>query len=178
MAAVAQLPGLDGLLVNCSSPAAVAAALPVLKAAAPPGVRLGGYANAFKTTTSGGAGRGAVGECAAATRCCRISPIALAASAPPHAAPDWLAGGSRPGPSSAAAAQPLLPPPAEEYDTASGLILPEAYARHAQRWVQLGAGVVGGCCGVGPAHIAAIRRMLDSQTGAAAAAVAAAAAPP
>jgi hypothetical protein len=32
---------------------AVAAALPVLRAAVPPGVRLGAYANGFKTTTSG-----------------------------------------------------------------------------------------------------------------------------
>jgi len=32
---------------------AVTAALPSLKAAAPPGVRIGGYANGFQTTTSG-----------------------------------------------------------------------------------------------------------------------------
>lgn len=33
---------------------AVTAALPSLKAAVPPGVRIGGYANGFQTTTSGG----------------------------------------------------------------------------------------------------------------------------
>jgi S-methylmethionine-dependent homocysteine/selenocysteine methylase len=58
--AVAQLPGLAALLVNCSCPQAVGAALPVLAAAAPPGVLVGGYANGFKTTTSGGAAAGAV----------------------------------------------------------------------------------------------------------------------
>jgi len=44
---------------------AVTAALPVLAAAAPPGVRVGGYANGFKTTTSGGwvALMAAVGIC-------------------------------------------------------------------------------------------------------------------
>lgn len=56
--AVAQLPGLAALLVNCSCPQAVAAALPVLAAAAPPGVLVGGFANGFKTTTSGGAAAG------------------------------------------------------------------------------------------------------------------------
>lgn len=32
----------------------------------------------------------------------------------------------------------------------------EAMARHARRFVELGARIVGGCCGTGPAHIAAI----------------------
>lgn len=113
VAAVAQLPGLQVLLVNCCSPAAVTAALPVLRAAAPgPGVLVGGYANGFATPTS-----------------------------------EWLAGGS------SSDAPACLPP--EEYDS-EGLILPEAYAAHAKRWVAAGAAVVGGCCGVGPAHIAAV----------------------
>ncbi|PWG64035.1 homocysteine S-methyltransferase family protein [Sediminicurvatus halobius] len=33
---------------------------------------------------------------------------------------------------------------------------PDAYARHALGWVEQGATVVGGCCEVGPAHIAAL----------------------
>ena len=45
---------------------------------------------------------------------------------------------------------------------ADGLVLPEAYARHAQRWVELGASIVGGCCGVGPAHIALLRQQLPA----------------
>jgi S-methylmethionine-dependent homocysteine/selenocysteine methylase len=53
VAAVAELPGLEAVLVNCCSPQAVTAALPVLQAAAPPGVRIGGYANGFRVSTSG-----------------------------------------------------------------------------------------------------------------------------
>ena len=50
---MAELPGLEAVLVNCCSPQAVTAALPVLQAAAPPGVRIGGYANGFRVSTSG-----------------------------------------------------------------------------------------------------------------------------
>lgn len=39
---------------------------------------------------------------------------------------------------------------------------PAAYAEHALRWVEQGATVVGGCCEVGPAHIAAITERLTS----------------
>ena len=38
---------------------------------------------------------------------------------------------------------------------------PEAYADHALRWVEGGATIVGGCCEVGPQHIAALRDRLD-----------------
>ena len=38
---------------------------------------------------------------------------------------------------------------------------PEAYADYALGWVELGAAIVGGCCEVGPAHIAAIARRLE-----------------
>ncbi|MEM7498005.1 MAG: homocysteine S-methyltransferase family protein, partial [Pseudomonadota bacterium] len=37
---------------------------------------------------------------------------------------------------------------------------PEAYAEHAMRWVGMGARIVGGCCEVGPAHIAEIAARL------------------
>ncbi|MBI2896372.1 MAG: homocysteine S-methyltransferase family protein [Deltaproteobacteria bacterium] len=40
---------------------------------------------------------------------------------------------------------------------------PELYAEAALRWVALGATVVGGCCGTGPEHIAAIVRRLRSR---------------
>jgi S-methylmethionine-dependent homocysteine/selenocysteine methylase len=39
-----------------------------------------------------------------------------------------------------------------------------AYARHAKRWQELGATVVGGCCGTGPGHIARLRALIDSRT--------------
>lgn len=37
---------------------------------------------------------------------------------------------------------------------------PEAYADHVMYWVELGATIVGGCCEVGPAHIAEIAKRL------------------
>jgi hypothetical protein len=45
--------------------------------------------------------------------------------------------------------------PADEYD-ASGIITPKAYAAHAQNWAAAGAELIGGCCGVGPQHMAAV----------------------
>jgi S-methylmethionine-dependent homocysteine/selenocysteine methylase len=37
---------------------------------------------------------------------------------------------------------------------------PERYAEEARRWRQLGACILGGCCGTGPAHIAALSALL------------------
>jgi methionine synthase I (cobalamin-dependent) len=34
---------------------------------------------------------------------------------------------------------------------------PEQYAEHAERWLDLGVSIVGGCCGTTPAHIRAVR---------------------
>lgn len=39
-----------------------------------------------------------------------------------------------------------------------GVAPPEEYALHSRGWRQLGAQALGGCCGVGPEHIAALRR--------------------
>jgi homocysteine S-methyltransferase len=39
---------------------------------------------------------------------------------------------------------------------------PAAYADHVMRWVDQGASIVGGCCEVGPAHIAEIARRLQA----------------
>jgi homocysteine S-methyltransferase len=39
---------------------------------------------------------------------------------------------------------------------------PEAYAAEAARWLDLGARIVGGCCGTTPEHTRAVRRLLDS----------------
>jgi S-methylmethionine-dependent homocysteine/selenocysteine methylase len=38
---------------------------------------------------------------------------------------------------------------------------PEAYAAHARHWLEVGATAVGGCCGTRPAHIAALRALVD-----------------
>ena len=37
---------------------------------------------------------------------------------------------------------------------------PDVYATHAMGWIDLGATIVGGCCEVGPAHIAALARAI------------------
>ena len=39
-------------------------------------------------------------------------------------------------------------------------LTPASYAEYARQWLQSGAGVIGGCCEVGPAHIAAVRDMI------------------
>jgi homocysteine S-methyltransferase len=40
-------------------------------------------------------------------------------------------------------------------------VTPSHYCEHAARWLDLGARIVGGCCGTTPKHIAALREMLD-----------------
>ena len=39
---------------------------------------------------------------------------------------------------------------------------PEVYAADVARWIDMGASIVGGCCEVGPAHIARLRELIDS----------------
>jgi methionine synthase I (cobalamin-dependent) len=39
---------------------------------------------------------------------------------------------------------------------------PAEFADDALEWIECGARIVGGCCGVGPEHIAATRRVLES----------------
>lgn len=36
-----------------------------------------------------------------------------------------------------------------------------AYLTHVQQWIELGTSIIGGCCGTGPHHIAAISRWLE-----------------
>jgi homocysteine S-methyltransferase len=43
-------------------------------------------------------------------------------------------------------------------------IEPEAFADRAQEWIAAGATIVGGCCGTGPEHIAALARRMGSRT--------------
>lgn len=44
-------------------------------------------------------------------------------------------------------------------------ISPETYAAACLRWVERGVQAVGGCCGIGPAHIAHLRDVLPSHVG-------------
>jgi homocysteine S-methyltransferase len=41
-------------------------------------------------------------------------------------------------------------------------VTPEAYLAEATQWVQLGGQIVGGCCGIGPDHIRALRQGLSN----------------
>jgi S-methylmethionine-dependent homocysteine/selenocysteine methylase len=108
-------PHVEAVLVNCCAPAAVSAALPALRGAAPARLRVGAYANGFRTTTS-----------------------------------QWLSGGKG----------PALRADEADYDAATGIITPAAYARFAAEWRAAGASIVGGCCGVGPEHIRAVAEAL------------------
>jgi S-methylmethionine-dependent homocysteine/selenocysteine methylase len=49
-------------------------------------------------------------------------------------------------------------------------LAPEAYAQEARRWIDLGARIVGGCCGTTPEHTRAVREMVDGMSHNAAAA--------
>ena len=42
-------------------------------------------------------------------------------------------------------------------------VTPQAYAEHAANWLAAGARIIGGCCEVGPAHIAQLNQRLRSQ---------------
>ena len=102
--AIAALDGIDveGVLLNCSMPESVAAAMPALAQHA--GRPFGAYANGFSAIGAGfDVGDGA-----------------------------------------------NVPDRREE-------LTPQRYAEEARRWRDAGASIVGGCCEVGPAHIAALR---------------------
>lgn len=40
---------------------------------------------------------------------------------------------------------------------------PQDYANEVNRWIALGATVIGGCCGTGPTHLAALRQLVDNR---------------
>ena len=44
-------------------------------------------------------------------------------------------------------------------------LTPDVYAGYVQQWMAAGATLVGGCCEIGPAHIAALREVLDTEVG-------------
>ena len=98
--------GADAVLINCSSPEAVATAMPLLAGI---GVPFGGYANGF---------------------------VSIAAMQP---------GGT------------------VEALEARDDLGPATYADHAMGWVASGAAIVGGCCEIGPGHIAALGQRLAAE---------------
>ena len=40
-------------------------------------------------------------------------------------------------------------------------ITPDAYADYAERWAAVGAGIIGGCCGISPGHIKCLKERLS-----------------
>ncbi len=40
-------------------------------------------------------------------------------------------------------------------------LTPERYGQHATKWMESGATIIGGCCDIGPAHIAHLRQIID-----------------
>ena len=98
--------GADAVLINCSSPEAVATAMPLLAGI---GVPFGGYANGF---------------------------VSIAEMQP---------GGT------------------VEALEARDDLGPATYADHAMGWIASGAAIVGGCCEIGPGHIAALGQRLAAE---------------
>jgi S-methylmethionine-dependent homocysteine/selenocysteine methylase len=43
------------------------------------------------------------------------------------------------------------------------VISPEDYLKEADKWVSMGVQVIGGCCGIGPAHIQLLKERLPTQ---------------
>jgi len=58
-------------------------------------------------------------------------------------------------------ARPVLMQPNAGPDAAHYDVTPEAFAAWASRMLARGAHAVGGCCGIGPAHVAAARSMME-----------------
>ena len=105
-AQAAVVAGADAVLINCSSPEAVATAMPLLAGI---GVPFGGYANGF---------------------------VSIGA---------------------------LQPGGTVDVLEAREDLGPESYAGRAMGWVAAGAAIVGGCCEIGPGHIAALGRRLTAE---------------
>jgi S-methylmethionine-dependent homocysteine/selenocysteine methylase len=101
---------IEGILLNCSSPESISAAVPVLRELTDRPI--GAYANAFTRIPEGFDERA-----------------------------DALDPGGRP--------------------KQRGDLGPEAYRVHVEGWLSAGADIVGGCCEVGPDHIAALRAAVD-----------------
>jgi len=42
------------------------------------------------------------------------------------------------------------------------MISPEAYVTEARKWVEMGAQIIGGCCGIGPEYVRLLREQLPT----------------
>lgn len=128
-----RVPALKGVLVNCCAPESITGAMPVLaQMVGARGLSFGGYGNGFWDTTSSWMKKEGHG------------PIVQ----------EGIAGGN--------AHEPLeMQRHSSDFDE-GGIMMPQAYCKHVQKWVaEFGATMVGGCCGTGPMHIRAVRDCVD-----------------
>jgi S-methylmethionine-dependent homocysteine/selenocysteine methylase len=58
------------------------------------------------------------------------------------------------------APEPVTPEPYAGISDIRQDVSPERYLQWALEWVRSGATIIGGCCGIGPEHIAALRAQL------------------
>jgi len=58
----------------------------------------------------------------------------------------------------------LGPPVAPDHWELEDTVGPQRYAAYAHGWLALGARIIGGCCGTTPAHIAALRELIDKRS--------------
>lgn len=154
-----QSANVEAVLLNCCHPEAISAALPQLAAAVGSKlwstsnlqdrsatrhhIRIGAYANGFKTTTSAW-----LKSLEGSTQKRETEQESAASCLPKQ--PDAEGGGV-----GTSSSECELSVADGDYDP-QGMILPDAYSRFAVHWLKLGASIVGGCCGVGPAHIASV----------------------
>lgn len=65
---------------------------------------------------------------------------------------EWLDQGS---------SEPYIDLPEDDYDNVNGIIFPDVYAhKYVEKWIHMGATIVGGCCGTTPLHIKSIAEVL------------------
>lgn len=130
-------PHVEAILFNCCAPQAISAVLPkvrqALEEAGCPETRLGAYANGFYGTTS---------EWLSQANACGDSPPMLRRNEG-----DYAVVASDDSASQGAVVKTLTP---------------GAYSKFAVEWFASGASIIGGCCGIGPQHMAAVRAALPT----------------
>lgn len=115
---------LEALGINCATPSAISKALPILtKLVEGTNIKVCAYGNCFKTTTSEW-----------------IRSLSLGATSTVSAS------------TGEQQSNILLDSCSEDYDD-EGYLKPEIYAKFASEWAELGARIIGGCCGSRPIHM-------------------------
>lgn len=137
---ISPVPRVQAILFNCSAPEVVLHAISISVRLVTTGklfpvpIRVGGYANGFKTTTS--EWLSSTTSTASMNTNTTIRPVLLT----------------------------LLDEEYDEGEGGSGgIILPEKYGGWVQQWMAHGATIVGGCCGIGPQHIQCVHDQMQER---------------